>query len=72
MEEPLSRERPRDRVAEAFLLARKAGISDPLGLPCAVFDRLLLLVGKGELVRAGEETDPCRSYVEAWLQQGDA
>lgn len=72
MEEPLpQRERRRDRIAEGFLLASRLGISDPFSLPCAVFDRFLLLVGQGDLVRAGAEGDPCRSYVEQWMREGE-
>jgi hypothetical protein len=63
-------ERPRDLIAEAYLLATKAGIADPLDLPCSVFDAFLRLVGRGEVVRANGGGHPCRSYVEDWLARG--
>jgi len=57
-------------VREAYLLATKVGISDPLDLPCAVFDQFLTLLGRGEVIRAGADADPCRSYVDRVMAQG--
>lgn len=74
MGEPFAhgRERRRDRLSEAYLIASKLGIGDPLALPVAEFDGYLRLINQGDLIRTQGEPDPCRSFVENWMAGGDA
>lgn len=58
------RERPRDWLAEAFLVATVANISDPLALPVAEFTSYLESAGRGELRRVPGPIDT-RAYVES-------
>ena len=69
MGEPIQRpERRRDRLTEAVLIAKQAGIGDPLGLSVAEFDGFLEVIAKGDLVRSEQDPLDCRSFVDNWVR----
>lgn len=70
MDEPIRvEERPRDRLAECYLIMQTVGLSDPLALPVAEFDGILRMCASGEMVRS-RDGDPCRAWVEAAMNGG--
>jgi hypothetical protein len=58
------RERPRDWLAESFLVATVVGIADPLALPVAEFTGYLEAAARGELRRVSGPIDT-RAYIDS-------
>lgn len=62
------RERPREWLKEAYILATQANIPDPLSLPVPEFNGWLEAVADGAPVRGGPID--ARSYVDSVVRGG--
>jgi hypothetical protein len=58
------RERPRDWLAEAYLVATVARVADPLALPVAEFTGYLEAAARGDLRRVAGPIDT-RAYIDS-------